>query len=176
MAGFCTGRIGSDGRRRRAAKTAGGTRSFRLPASAFRSRHDRRTMDDSSEKRFVKVAAENQFLVVGVGASAGGLEAFERLFRPMATDTGMAFVLMTHLARQHASALPEIVGRYTKMPVRSARDRIEVEPNHVYTCPPGRVMILEKGRLRLRPGVAADSKPIDVFLTSLAKDCGASSI
>src|SRR5439155_18827472 len=116
-------------------------------------------------------------LVVGVGASAGGLEAFERLFRPMPTDTGMAFVLMTHLARQHASALPEIVSRYTKMPVQSASDRILVEPNHVYICPPGQVMTLEKGRVRLRgAGTSAESKPIDVFLASLAKDRGASSI
>ncbi len=130
----------------------------------------------SRQERGLRVPAENQFLVVGVGASAGGLEAFERLFRPMPTDTGMAFVLMTHLARQHASALPEIVGRYTKMPVQSASDRILVEPNHVYICPPGHVMMLEKGRLRLRPGIPAESKPIDVFLASLAKDRGLSSI
>jgi len=120
--------------------------------------------------------AENQFLIAGVGASAGGVEAFERLFRPMPTDTGMAFVLMTHLARQHESALPEIIGRCTKMPVLSASDGIKVEPNHVYVCPPGQLMTLEQGQLRLRPSIAADAKPIDVFLSSLAKDRGAATV
>src|SRR5260370_7517155 len=98
----------------------------------------------SRQERGLRVPAENQFLVVGVGASAGGLEAFERLFRPMPTDTGLAFVLMTHLARQHASALPELVGRYTQMPVPSATDRILAAPTPASTRPPAHAMTLQK--------------------------------
>jgi two-component system CheB/CheR fusion protein len=122
------------------------------------------------------MAARNEFLIVGVGASAGGVDAFEHLFRPMPTDTGMAFVLMTHLSRHHESALPAIVGRYTAMPVVSVSDGVAVEPNHVYVCPPGQIMTVEKGRLRLRECLAADTKPIDVFLSSLAKDRGAAAV
>ena len=94
----------------------------------------------------------------------------------MPTDTGMAFVLMTHLSRHHESALPAIIGRYTTMPVASASDGVAVQPNHVYVCPPGQIMTVEKGRLRLRECLAADTKPIDVFLSSLAKDRGASAV
>jgi two-component system CheB/CheR fusion protein len=82
-------------------------------------------------------------------------------------------VLVTHLAPGHASALPEIVGRYTKMPVASASDGAEIEPDHVYICPPDRVMTIEQGRLRLHQrATESHRKPIDVFLTSLARDLG----
>jgi len=120
--------------------------------------------------------AQRPFLIVGVGASAGGVDALERLFRPMPTDTGMAFVLMMHLSRSHASALPEIIGRCTTMPVLSASDGVAVEPNHVYICPPGRMLTVQGGQLRLREAIPGDTRPIDVFLSSLAKDRGASSI
>jgi two-component system, chemotaxis family, CheB/CheR fusion protein len=95
------------------------------------------------------MAAQKEFMIAGVGASAGGVDAFERLFRPMPTDTGMAFVLMTHLARHHESALPQIIARYTTMPVLSVSDGVAVEPNHVYVCPPGQIMTVENGQLRL---------------------------
>ena len=120
--------------------------------------------------------AQKPFLIAGVGASAGGVDALERLFRPMPTDTGMAFVLMMHLSRSHESALPEIIGRCTKMRVLSASDGVAVEPNHVYVCPPGRILTVQSGQLRLREAIAGDTRPIDVFLSSLAKDRGAATI
>jgi two-component system CheB/CheR fusion protein len=120
--------------------------------------------------------AQKPFLIAGVGASAGGVDALERLFRPMPTDTGMAFVLMMHLSRSHESALPEIIGRCTTMRVLSASDGVAVEPNHVYVCPPGRILTVQSGQLRLREAIAGDTRPIDVFLSSLARDRGTATI
>ena len=86
------------------------------------------------------------FPVVGVGASAGGLEAFIALFRALPADTGMAFVLVPHLAPTHASALGEILSRTTSMPVQEVADDPAVEPNRVYVIPPGRDMVIAQER------------------------------
>lgn len=111
--------------------------------------------------------------VVGVGASAGGLEAFSRLLRALPADTGMAFVLVQHLAPSRASALAEILSRATPMKVEEAVDDLAVEPDHVYVIPPGRDMVLQQGHLRLLEQVPRRrSHPIDRFLVSLAEDKG----
>src|SRR5690349_6621037 len=72
------------------------------------------------------------FPVVGIGASAGGLEAFSELLRHLAADTGMAFVLIQHLAPRHESVLTEVLSKITNLPVREVKDGVTVEPNHVY--------------------------------------------
>src|SRR5262245_2305346 len=81
--------------------------------------------------------------IVAMGASAGGLEAFEQFFRHMPPDSGMAFVLVPHLDAHHKSALTELVGRYTKMPVVEIADRMEVRPNHVHVIPPNATLTIE---------------------------------
>ena len=75
-------------------------------------------------------------LIVGVGASAGGLEAFSELLRNLPADTGMAFVLVQHLDPNHASILADLLGNYTHMPVMQVHDDVPVKPNHVYVIPP----------------------------------------
>ena len=74
--------------------------------------------------------------IVGIGASAGGLEAFEHFFRQMPIDTGIAFILVPHLDPDHESMLADILGRVTKMPVVEAQDLMDVIPDHVYIIPP----------------------------------------
>src|SRR6267143_1317636 len=108
------------------------------------------------------------FPVACVGASAGGLEAFTQLLSTVPTDTGMAFVLVSHLSPSHASHLAEILSRATAMPVNEAKD----EPNHVYVIPPDSSMIIEHGSLKLIPRHKVDGRhhPIDLFLESLALD------
>jgi two-component system, chemotaxis family, CheB/CheR fusion protein len=119
------------------------------------------------------VVYEPSFPIVGIGASAGGLEAFELLFRNMAEEPGMAFVITTHLAPGHHSALPEIVGRFTSMPVASAADGALLEPNRVYVCPPDNHVTVNQGKLYLHaPAPAQQRRPIDVFMSSLAEDAG----
>ena len=89
--------------------------------------------------------------IVGVGASAGGLEALRKLLHALPADTGMGFVVIQHLSPHHESSLTEILARETKMPVSEVKDEPEVEANHVYVIPPGQDMIIAAGRLRLLP-------------------------
>src|SRR6202044_471300 len=85
------------------------------------------------------------FPIVGVGASAGGLEAFSELLHNLPEKTGMAFVLVQHLDPKHESALPEILGRTTRLPVEEVTDGTVVQPNHVYVIPANTSMMIDDG-------------------------------
>src|SRR5205823_7468558 len=98
------------------------------------------------------------FPVVCVGASAGGLEAFTQLLNALPSDTGMAFVLVSHLSPSHASHLAEILSRSTRMPVNEVKDEPTVLPNHVYVIPPDRSMIIANGALKLLPRQTIDGR------------------
>jgi two-component system CheB/CheR fusion protein len=123
------------------------------------------------------VAQEPQavnFHIVGVGASAGGLEALEALFALMPEDSGMAFVVLQHLSPDFESRMDELLARRTRIPIRKTTDGMEVEPNHIYLIPPKKDMILSGGKLLLTdkdPGRGL-TLPIDHFLRSLAQDAG----
>ncbi len=119
-----------------------------------------------------------QFHIVGIGASAGGLEAFLELLRALPSDTGMAFVVVQHLEPNYESQLVEILSRSTTMPVLKAQDGQKVERDHVYVIPPNTVMMIREGALRLAPRSESSKPhyPIDVFFESLATDQGASGI
>ena len=118
------------------------------------------------------------FPVVGVGASAGGLEAFTQMLQALPVDTGMAFVLIQHLAPTRPSLLAEIMSRATRMPVIEVHDEPAVEPNHVYVIPPDRDMIIADGVLKLFPRteIRGQHRPIDQFFSSLAKHQGEQAI
>ena len=112
--------------------------------------------------------------IVGIGASAGGVEALEHFFKSVPPDSGLAFVVVTHLPPDRESMLSDILGRATRMPVVDAQDRERVEAEHVYVLPPSAILTIREGRLRLRRTGAADREraPIDVFFNSLAEDQG----
>jgi two-component system, chemotaxis family, CheB/CheR fusion protein len=115
-------------------------------------------------------------IMVGMGASAGGLEAFETFFTHMPPDSGMAFVLVQHLAPDRASLLPELLARHTRMPVLQVQAETTVAPDHVYIIPPDATLTVSGGRLHLvSPPVEARGQrtPIDQFFRSLAADQGA---
>jgi two-component system, chemotaxis family, CheB/CheR fusion protein len=118
------------------------------------------------------IASEPNFFVAGVGISAGGIEALEQLFRPMAADTGIGFVVVAHLAPDKASLLDEIVSRFTAMPVRRPQDGQAVEPNHVYVIAPDTRLTLQDGRLRVHADGVRPSNAIDLLFSSLATDKG----
>ena len=119
-------------------------------------------------------AAPVSFPIVGLGASAGGLEAFEQFFRHLPSDIGMGFVLVPHLDPGHASILNEILQRSTTMPVVEAQDQSVVQPDHVYIIPPNRDMEILHGTLQLTvpEQPRGQRMPIDAFLRSLADDQG----
>lgn len=110
--------------------------------------------------------------IVGVGASAGGIEAFTALLKELPPDTGLAFVFVQHLAPTHTSMLAEILQRATRMRVLEVHDEPVVERDCVYVIPPARVMRIRSGRLELTPRGEAPHHPIDDFFDSLAKTQG----
>jgi two-component system CheB/CheR fusion protein len=114
-------------------------------------------------------------LIIGVGASAGGLEAFQTLLSHLPERHDLALVLVQHLDPDHESLLPELLSKRTHTPVQSITDGMEVRPGNIYLIPPGSSLTLEGNRLRLQ---AFDSprglrRPIDRFLVSLAQSAGA---
>jgi two-component system, chemotaxis family, CheB/CheR fusion protein len=112
------------------------------------------------------------FPVVGIGASAGGLEALQELFRAMPPDTGMAFIVITHQHPAHESVLPELLSRETRMTVVKIEDGMRVEPNRVHVLGAGWSVTLEGGRLKLAKldPARAFVMQIDIFFRSLALD------
>lgn len=118
------------------------------------------------------------FPIVGIGASAGGLEAFEQFFRNVPASSGMAYVLVSHLDPDHASMLTEILQRSTTMPVVEALDQVKVLPDCVYAIPPNRDMSIFHGELQLSaPDMPRGQRMvIDAFLRSLAEDQGENAI
>jgi two-component system CheB/CheR fusion protein len=113
-------------------------------------------------------------VVVGIGASAGGLEAFSHVLRNVRADSGAALVLVQHLAPQHESALVPLLAAHTPLPVVQVSDGLHVEANHVYVIPPNAQMSLVEGTLRLarRPSDRSQYAPIDHFFTTLAESLG----
>ena len=112
------------------------------------------------------------FPIVGIGASAGGLEAFSELLAALPLDTGMAFVLVQHLDPLHESALTQLLARTTKLPVQEVSDALRVAPDHVYVIPPNANLSIEAGVLALEPRAQGRQaqRSIDCFFESLAQD------
>lgn len=111
--------------------------------------------------------------VVAIGASAGGLDALERLFGALPVDTGAAFVVVQHLSPDHKSMMDNLLARYTAMPVQVAEQDLPLAANAVFLIPPGKTMRLAGERLKLAPKPEHGlSLPIDIFFGSLAEQCG----
>ena len=110
------------------------------------------------------------FPIVGVGASAGGLEAFTALLKHLPCDSGMAFVLIQHLDPKHPSQLTELLSKATRMPVLEVETETAVKANHVYVIAPGVCLSLSAGRLQVESRRDGRNLPIDQFFRSLAAD------
>jgi len=118
---------------------------------------------------------ENEiFPIVGIGASAGGLEAFEQFLRLVPINSGAAFILIPHLDPDHESMLADILGRVTKMPVVEAENQIQIKPDHVYIIPPNRMMTIHHTviHLSMPDTVQGQRMKIDLFFRSLAEELG----
>jgi len=112
------------------------------------------------------------FSVVGIGASAGGYEAYTSFLANLPRETGMAYVLIQHLDPSHPSHLGELLGKVTQVPVNEIRNGTEVRPDHIYVLPSNATVTLEKGRFKLsaRPPMRGISMPVDIFFRSLAME------
>lgn len=128
-------------------------------------------VNNETDKTLIK--STNLFPVVGIGASAGGLDAFKKLLKAIPLDSGMAYVLVQHLHPEHESFLTEILQKVTKIPVIEISDDIKVEPNHIYIIPSNKMLIANDGKLELSARPAKSNNklnlPIDLFFESLAE-------
>ena len=128
-------------------------------------------MKSTKEKR--RIVSDNLFPVVGIGASAGGLDAFKKLLKAIPENSGMAYVLVQHLDPDHESLLPSLLQKVTTIPVSEISDEIKVVPDHIYIIPSNKMLVANDGVLQLSPRPAKNKKernlPIDLFFTSLAE-------
>src|SRR6185503_20893930 len=113
----------------------------------------------------------DEITVVGIGASAGGLKALQEFFEALPGNTGMAYVVITHLHPEHESHLPELLQRYTQMPVTQVTGLVAVEKDHVYVIPPNRRLVMEDSQIDLSEfkEPRGQRAPIDYFFRSLAR-------
>jgi two-component system CheB/CheR fusion protein len=143
-----------------------------------RSKRSSRTKSARPAKRTTKPVASNRPaprpapLIVGIGASAGGLDAFKTFFANMPCDSGMAFVLVQHLSPDHKSMLADLVSKVTAMTVMEAKNDMPVAANRVYVIPPDATLTIKDRTLRVvMPAPAREHRrPIDTFFSSLAED------
>jgi len=118
----------------------------------------------------IQVLSENLFPVVGVGASAGGLDAFKELVKSIPEESGMAYILVQHLAPQYESILSDILQKATTLPVLEIMDNMKVMPDHIYIIPSNKLLTANDGILQLDPRIAGEkTNTIDLFFTSLAE-------
>ena len=118
------------------------------------------------------------FPIVAIGASAGGLEPLEQFFEEIPVASGIAFVVVQHLAPDFRSMMNELLARHSDMPIHKVETGMVIEPNAIYLNPPRHDMTLENGRFKLQPSSVTGGVllPIDAFFTSLAAECGRSAI
>ncbi|MBS4057248.1 MAG: PAS domain-containing protein [Bacteroidales bacterium] len=119
-----------------------------------------------------QISKQISFPIVGIGASAGGLEALEQFLGNMPENNGMAFVIIQHLDPNYEGIMPELLQRITRMKVTQASDRLKVAPNHVYVIPPNKSLSILNGALHLFDPLQSHGLrlPIDIFFRSLADD------
>jgi two-component system, chemotaxis family, CheB/CheR fusion protein len=136
------------------------------------------TTAKSEDEKEISQSDPQQYPIVGIGASAGGLEALEQFFENMPKDNGMAFVVIQHLDPNHVGIMPELLQRITTMKVIQASDRLKVKPDCVYVIPPNKSMSLLQGALHLFDPIETRGLrlPIDIFFRSMADDLQEKSI
>lgn len=130
-------------------------------------------MEQIKNEEKVKETEERQkeMFVVGLGASAGGLEALQQFFRYMPANSGLSFVVVQHLAPDYKSLMADILGKYTEMPVIQAEDGMPAEPDQVYLIPPKKNILFRDGKLFLKDYIQGLlNHPIDIFFHSLAEE------
>jgi two-component system CheB/CheR fusion protein len=155
-----------------------GAKAARLPGPLTPSQ-DAAPLPLADEQAEVQVRPpERAFPIVGVGASAGGLDAFRQLLSALQSNTGMAYVLVQHLAPRHESILAELLAKGSRMPVSEVKDDTAVEANHVYVTPGQHDVAMEGNKLILVPRTTTGGRhlPIDSFLRTLAAAQGSKAI
>lgn len=117
---------------------------------------------------------KNEFLIVGMGASAGGIQSLKEFFMHVPADSGMAYVVILHLSPDHDSKLAEILQSVTKIPVTQVKEKTHIKPNHVYVVPPNQHLTMNDGSIIVSPNTQVEERraPVDIFFRTLADEHG----
>ena len=159
-----------------ASKKAGAKKK---PASKGTSKNSARKPVKKVKKKTIAVSNQAAgFPIVGIGASAGGLEALETFFKHMPSEKNIAFVIIQHLSPKHKSIMGALLSKCTEMEVLDLEDGMKIEPNRVYLNPPDKNVVIINGTLQLLDPVrtGAVNLPIDCFFRSMAEDLGEQAI
>ena len=121
---------------------------------------------------------ENEFLIVGIGASAGGVEALQQFFSNVPANSGMAYVVILHLSPDHDSKLAELLQRVAAVPVYQVTKKVKVEINTIYIVPPNKHLTMEDGFIVVSPNITIEDRraPVDIFFRSLAEAHGSGAV
>src|SRR5215470_7843319 len=115
--------------------------------------------------------SDDKFLIVGLGASAGGIQALKDFFSQVTKESGMAYVVILHMSPEHESKLAEILQVTSPVPVTQVKEREKIEPNHVYVIPPNQSLAITDGHLQLTAMIGMEERrsPVDLFFRTLAE-------
>src|SRR5690348_10203675 len=121
-------------------------------------------------KENLHASQNDEITVVGIGASAGGLKALQAFFEALPADTGLAYVVITHLHPEHESHMAELLQRHTHMPVQQVNRLVDVEKDHVYVIPPNHRLVMADSQIDIAgfEEPRGQRTPIDYFFRSLA--------
>jgi PAS domain S-box-containing protein len=134
--------------------------------------------DEEKETSSNTTLPKEDFLIVGLGASAGGIQAFQEFFQHVPPKTGMAYVVILHLSPDHDSKLANVLQTTTKMPVQQVNKKVKVEPDHVYVVPPNQHLTMSDGYIVVSANTQVEDRraPIDIFFRTLAESHGSKAI
>jgi chemotaxis response regulator CheB len=118
--------------------------------------------------------SSSDLLVVGIGASAGGIQALKEFFENVPADSGMAYVVILHLSPDHDSQLAEVLQNVAAIPVTKVVEKVKIEANHVYVVPPNQHLTMEDGFVLASPNLYMEERraPVDIFFRTLAETHG----
>ena len=127
--------------------------------------------DEGSDADLATRPAPHEFLIVGIGASAGGIQALKQFFERVPADSGMAYVVILHLSPDHDSRLAEVLQAVAKVPIAQVKEKIQVVPNHVYVVPPSQHLEMLDGHITVTPNMTMGDRraPVDIFFRTLAE-------
>jgi two-component system, chemotaxis family, CheB/CheR fusion protein len=132
---------------------------------------DESPSDPESGNDLAKAAGRHDFLIVGIGASAGGVQALKEFFEQVSADSGVAYVVILHLSPDHDSRLAEVLQTVAQIPVEQVREKTRLEPNHVYVVPPNQHLAMHDGVVDVSPNLSVEERraPVDIFFRTLAE-------
>src|SRR4051812_44061675 len=124
------------------------------------------------------VPTKSELMIVGIGASAGGIQALQEFFKHVSATSDMAYVVILHLSPDHDSKLAEVLRHTAHIPVQQVSEKTKVEPNHVYVVPPNKHLTMSEGFIIVSPNMDEQDRraPVDIFFRTLATSHGAQSI